>query len=286
MRTVERSRDRKELVREAGISSISFISALAGVLVAYGAVLLLLAVAAGIGEALGFDTAGISENEWRDIGIGAVVAIGVVLFLSYFFGGYVAGRMGRRSGLAHGLLVFVLGIAVVAGAAAAASVGADGEAIGDELRNQGIPTGADDWRDVGLFGGIGVLAAMLVGSLLGGVKGERWHGVLVTRALDPEVRPRGAEDDDHRRDDRDLDSRDVDDREVRDNNERTMTIPARGTGDETTSSPAVSREGALDNMGTPADAHADDDRHDAIDLTDAERLSAEERDASRVTRRD
>ncbi|MDQ3385303.1 MAG: hypothetical protein M3503_04735, partial [Actinomycetota bacterium] len=191
MRTVERSRDRRELVREAGMGSISLLSALAGVLVAYGAVLILLAVAAGIGSALGFETSGISDNEWRDLGVGAAIALGVVLFASYFFGGYVAGRMGRRAGLSHGILVFVLGLVVVAAVAGITSATADGDAISRELQNQGIPTAADDWRDIGLLAGVGVLAAMLVGSLLGGIKGERWHGVLVTRALDPDVRPRG-----------------------------------------------------------------------------------------------
>ena len=53
MRTVERPRDRRELVRDAGLRSTSLVSVLAGVLVAYGAVLVLLAVAAGIGDALG-----------------------------------------------------------------------------------------------------------------------------------------------------------------------------------------------------------------------------------------
>ena len=151
MRTVERSRDRKELVREAGLGSISVISALAGVLVAYGAVLLLLAVAVGIGSALGVETSGISDNEWRNLGVGAAVALGVVLFASYFFGGYVAGRMGRRAGLTHGLLVFALGLIVVAAVAGITSATADGDAITRELQNQGIPTTADDWRGIGLF---------------------------------------------------------------------------------------------------------------------------------------
>jgi len=192
-----------------------------------------------------------------------------VLFLSYFFGGYVAGRMGRRSGLAHGVLVFVLGLVVIGVAAGATALGADSEVIGDELRNQGIPTGADDWRDVGLFGGLGVLAAMLIGSLLGGAKGERWHGVLVTRALDPEVRPRGAEDDDRHRNDRD-DTVDVRDEADHSRDERTT----------------------LDNMATSTDTTSgDDDRHQPIDLTEAERTAAarqsveEEREATRVTRK-
>ena len=240
------------------MGSISLVRALAGVLVAYGAVLILLAVAAGIGSALGFETSGISDNEWRDLGVGAAIALGVVLFASYFFGGYVAGRMGRRAGLSHGLLVFVLGLVVVAAVAGITSATADGDAISRELQNQGIPTAADDWRDIGLVAGIGVLAAMLVGSLLGGIKGERWHGVLVTRALDPDVRPRGEPEGDQ---------------------------PLRG--DDTQAVPVVD-DGTREHrdVGSVSDEHT----RETVDLSEAERDAAdrrrvdEERDATRISR--
>ena len=241
------------------MGAISFVSALAGVLVAYGAVLVLLAVAAGIGEALGIETSGISDNEWRDLGVGAAIALGVVLFASYFFGGYVAGRMGRRAGLSHGLLVFVLGLVVVAAVAGITSATADGDAISRELQNQGIPTAADDWRDIGLVAGIGVLAAMLVGSLLGGIKGERWHGVLVTRALDPDVRPRGENEGDQ---------------------------PLRA--DDTQAVPVVD-DGTREHR--YVDSVSDEHTRDTVDLSEAERDAAdrrradEERDATRISRR-
>jgi hypothetical protein len=191
MRTVERSRDRRELVRAAGMAPLSLVSVVAGVVVAYGTLLVLLAVAAGIGSALGLETSGISDDEWRDLGVGAAATLAVVLFASSFFGGYVAGRMSRRGGPTHGVLVFVLAVGVLAAIAGVASVTTDGDAVTRELDDQGIPTAADDWRDIGLAGGAGMLAALLIGSVLGGIKGERWHGVLATRASDPGVPPRG-----------------------------------------------------------------------------------------------
>lgn len=267
MRIVERSRDRKELVRAAGMPSLSLVSILAGVLTAYGTVLLLLGIAAGVGNELGFETSGISDNRWRDIGIGAAVAVGVVLFVSYFFGGYVAGRMGRRAGLAHGLLVFLLGLVVVAVAAGAASLGADGEAISDELANQGIPTEADDWRDIGLFGGIGVLAAMLLGAVLGGIRGERWHGKLATRALDPDVTPRGGEDldRDQGRDQRTDELDDLDERPPR-RVERTeeVDVTPRHGGDRTAAVPIAVDDDAT--RATPAHRDVVADRDDDATL--------------------
>lgn len=276
MRTVERSRDRRALAKEAGLRSTSFVSVLAGVLVAYGAVLVLLSVAAGIGSALGVETSGISDNEWRNLGVGAAVALGVVLFASYFFGGYVAGRMGRRAGVVHGLLVFLLGLVVIAAVAAITSASADGDAISDELQNQGIPTAWDDWREIGVFAGIGVLAAMLLGALAGGAKGERWHGVLVTRALDPEVRPRGESP--SPADTRDGAARDADER-----HDDTMTIPPRGTGDATEATPGATRDEGTSSAGRE---HHDDEV--TVDLTDAEREEAARRqveeERERITR--
>jgi hypothetical protein len=189
MRTVERARARKELAREAGLGSISAVSVLAGVLVAYGAIALLTAALAGIAGAFDVADRDLSPSDWQDAGVGAAIALGVILFVSFFFGGYVAGRMGRRAGLAHGVAVFVLGLLIALGIAAAAAGAADGDAITDELRSRGIPTSADDWQDLGLWSGLGLVAATLVGSILGGGKGERWHGLLVTRALDPTVGP-------------------------------------------------------------------------------------------------
>ena len=43
------------------------------------------------------------------------------------------------------------------------------------LRSIGIPTSGDEWAKIGTIVGLGSLLAMLVGSVLGGILGERWH---------------------------------------------------------------------------------------------------------------
>ena len=190
MKTIERARDRKALVAAAGLPTTSWISVLAGTLTAIGAVALLLAALAGIGELFDFSTSDLNGDNWSDIGIAGAVAFAVVTLLGYLFGGYVAGRMARRAGVRHGVLVFLLGLLLTLGAAGIAEAVGDRDAALDELRDQGVPTTADDWSGVGLGAGIAVLAAMLAGSLLGASRGERWHGRLVTRAADPNVRSR------------------------------------------------------------------------------------------------
>jgi hypothetical protein len=184
--TVETRHDRAVLAQDAGLGKVSLASVLAGTLVAYGAFAVLLAIAAAVAKGVGFDT-DLSDNEWRRLGAGGGAVVAVVLFCAYFFGGYVAGRMSRRAGALNGFLVFVLGIVLAVGVAGLVNLFTDTADIRRELRSIGIPTSADEWRDIGTVAGIGSMVAIFLGSWLGGVAGERWHGKLLTRAMDPTV---------------------------------------------------------------------------------------------------
>jgi hypothetical protein len=181
---IETGRDRAALTRQAGIGKLSFISMLAGVLVAYGAFAVLAALAAAAAAAIGLNT-DLSANNWAELGIGSAIVAAVVLLLAYLFGGYVAGRMARRAGLLHGLAVFILALVIVALIAAITATQTDISAIRGNLRSLGIPTTGAEWGEVGTLAGIGSLAAMLVGAVLGGMLGERWHTKLTRRAASP-----------------------------------------------------------------------------------------------------
>ena len=185
---VETRRDRAALTRQAGIGKLSLISVLAGVLVAYGAFAVLAALAGAAAAALGLNT-DLSANNWAELGVGSAIVAAVVLLLAYLFGGYVAGRMARRAGLLHGIAVFILALVIVALIGAIAATQTDTSAIRDNLRSLGIPTTGAEWGDVGTLAGIGSLAAMLVGALLGGLLGERWHTKLTRRAASPNYGP-------------------------------------------------------------------------------------------------
>ena len=185
----ETGRERRELVADAGYGGFSFTSVLAGVLVAYGAFAILLGLAAAVVGAVDGDTD--LSNDWEQLGTVGGLVVASLLFLAYLFGGYVAGRMARRNGLAHGAGVLVLGVVIVGVVAALVrSSGTDG--IADNLRSLGIPTTADEYGQAGTVAGIGSLIALIAGSLLGGVLGERWHARLFARAADPNVGAQAA----------------------------------------------------------------------------------------------
>lgn len=188
-KAIETGRDRLALAKDAGLGRVSLLSVLTGMLVAYGAFVLVAAIAAGILNAAGIDTAAFTTNDWREVGVGGGIAVALVLFLSYLFGGYVAGRMARRAGAVNGLFVFLFGVVVAAAVGAAIGTQADTDNILDNLRSLGVPTSGSEWQAIGSVAGAGSLLGMLLGSVLGGVSGERWHGKLVARALDPTVGP-------------------------------------------------------------------------------------------------
>ena len=118
----------------------------------------------------------LSSNDWARLGTGSAIAGAIVLFIAYLFGGYVAGRMARRAGLLNGLgAVFALAIVLIAAIGAIVASQADVDTIRTNLRSLGIPTSGSEWSNIGTLAGIGSLAAMLIGALVGGVLGERWH---------------------------------------------------------------------------------------------------------------
>jgi hypothetical protein len=188
---IETRHDRRALIADAGIGRVSLISIVAGTLVAFGAFVVMLAVAGGIAATIGVDDLNLGSRDFRELSVGGGIAVAVVLFLSYLLGGYVAGRMARRSGMVHGFLSLLLG-GLIAGGLAAWVISAGGtERMVDGVRSVGLPTTAQQWRDIGTFAGIAAVAAALIGSLAGGAMGERWHTKVLSRALDPSIGPEG-----------------------------------------------------------------------------------------------
>jgi hypothetical protein len=228
---------RASRVREAGYSTISPLSIVAGVVCAYGAFAIVAAIVGSILTAVDVDTE-FRTDDWTSSGAAAALASAVTLFLAYLFGGYVAGRMARRSGILHGALVFL--VSLVLGAIVGGVVGAvaDSNEVEQNLRSIGIPTSTDQLEDVAIAGVIASLVAVLIGSLLGGMLGERWHTKLARRVADPEIGPaadarrRADEEESERRDHihrdptmhRDLDRDGVDDRAERGRAERDIDL--------------------------------------------------------------
>ena len=184
----EKPKTRSDLAQLAGRGPFSLISMLAGVLVGYAAFSLLLGGAVAIlrGNESQLD---LSEN-WGDLSARGGLLLGGLLFVAYLLGGYIAGRMGWRRGAAHGVLVFLGSIVLVGVAATLVRVMTqpeDVKGITEALQSFGVPTTAKEWGDLGAVTWVASLGGMLLGSVLGGMLGERWFTKVSRGALDAEV---------------------------------------------------------------------------------------------------
>lgn len=170
-----------------------FGAAFFGWLTATGMVVLLSAAAAAIGAAVGVSTdtdlgAALDQaaaNQSAGL-IGAIITLAVLL-LAYYAGGYVAGRMARFNGLKQGLAVWLWALV------AAAVVIIVGLIFGNDIRSitqlNSVAPLPQDLGSISAGTWLAVLASVavsLIGALLGGLAGMRFHR-RVDRAQFPPV---------------------------------------------------------------------------------------------------
>jgi hypothetical protein len=153
-------------------------SAFFGWLTATGLAVILSAIVAGTGVALGLGeqaTNGTAQQS-AAIGLGGAIAILAVLFVSYLAGGYVAGRMARFSPLKQGLAVWLwaLAVAIVVGVVAAVA-GTQYNVLATLHTFPRLPIDEGALTTTGIV--VAALAAVvpLVAALLGGLVGMRYH---------------------------------------------------------------------------------------------------------------
>ena len=154
-------------------------SAFFGWLAATGTAVMLGALVAATGlltsEATGTDTAS-EVSDTLDLSIEALGVLGVVValaiwFVSYYSGGYVAGRMARFDGIKQGVAVWAWSIVV------ALILGVIAAVAGTETNDiTGLPSvSMDDETTNVILAVVLVLLVSLVGAMLGGLAGMRFH---------------------------------------------------------------------------------------------------------------
>ncbi|GAA1421793.1 hypothetical protein ACFQZ4_41435 [Catellatospora coxensis] len=180
--------EQRELVvtREGDrFGGMKFGSAFFGWLTAMGTAVLLTALLAAAGTALGLaaadnavvrDATGAVTDTAATIGTAGIVALLVILFVSYYCGGYVAGRMARFDGTKQGVAVWLWSILI------AVLVAVTGAVLGDQYdvlsRLNGfprLPVNEGDLTAAGIVTAIVLAGVGLAGAVLGGRAGMRYH---------------------------------------------------------------------------------------------------------------
>ncbi|MCU1439171.1 MAG: hypothetical protein JWP85_168 [Rhodoglobus sp.] len=179
------SRDANDVVdrERERFGGFKFGSAFFGWLTATGTGVLLTALVAALGAAIGLgngvtadDAADIAEGNADTIGIIGAVALLVVLFIAYFAGGYVAGRMARFSGAKQGFAVWLWAVLIAVVVAIVTAVAGDRFDVLAELNSfPRIPLSEGDLTVVGIVTTVLVALVSLGGAILGGLAGMRYH---------------------------------------------------------------------------------------------------------------
>ncbi len=154
-------------------------SAFFGWLSATGAIVLLAAIVAGAGALVdqntGTDLEQISQDPQSAGIVGGVVLL-VVLFIGYFCGGYVAGRMARFDGGRQGVAVWIWALVMAALFAAVGYFVGDQFDVGSQLTGlPDLPVNEADRTLTAAVAGAAVVLIALIGAILGGLAGMRFH---------------------------------------------------------------------------------------------------------------
>jgi hypothetical protein len=149
-------------------------SAFFGWLTTIGATILLVAIVSAVAAGIGIDTSA-SSQDLRGVGIGVAIALLVILFLAYFVGGYVAGRMARFNGAKQGLAVWLWAVLIAIVLTVIGVIAGQQTDITSQLNLPAIPVSSSDLTTGGLIGLAIVLVVTLIAAILGGLSGMRFH---------------------------------------------------------------------------------------------------------------
>lgn len=158
-------------------------SAFFGWLAATGMAVILTALLAGAGTAVGVATntdPGQAVDEATGnvatVGVGGAVALAVIVFVSFYCGGYVAGRMARFNGAKQGLAVWLWTVVVsLLVAAVGAAIGSQYDVLGRLNAFPRIPVGEGSVTTAGIVSILVAAAVALAGAIVGGLAGMRFH---------------------------------------------------------------------------------------------------------------
>ncbi|WP_236014820.1 hypothetical protein [Microbacterium stercoris] len=159
---------------------MKFGSAFFGWLTAMGMTVLLTALVAGAGAALGLgaqmDPEEAMQENAETIGIAGAIAVAVILLISYYCGGYVAGRMARFSGAKQGVAVWLWAVIVaIVVAIITAIAGAQWNILANVNTFPRLPFNEGELTTAGIITAVAALVISLLGAILGGLAGMRYH---------------------------------------------------------------------------------------------------------------
>jgi hypothetical protein len=146
-----------------------------GWVVAIGIGVLLTAIVSAAGAAIGLTDSNTAKSNADTIGIVGGALLIAIAVISYYAGGYVAGRMSRFDGARQGFGVWLIGLLVTLAVAAAGAIVGDQYNVFEQLKLPRIPVSTSDLTTGGAIALAAIALGSLIGAVLGGKVGTRYH---------------------------------------------------------------------------------------------------------------
>jgi amino acid transporter len=170
-----------ELRRRDEFGGMNVGAAFFGWLVAVGMAVILTAIVAAAGTAIGLTNGAPDAGSADTVSIVGGALLVAILALAYFCGGYVAGRMSRFDGGRQGFGTWLIGLVVTLLLAGAGAVFGSKYNVFEKLNLPRIPIDEGSLATGGAIALAAILLGTLLAAILGGKAGQRYH-VRVDRA--------------------------------------------------------------------------------------------------------
>jgi hypothetical protein len=180
-RTDDISRSRQEVVarQRERFGGMKFGACFFGWLTATGMAVLLTALLAAAGAGLGLATDIDPNNPTaapvQTIGLVGALVLLVIILISYFAGGYVAGRMARFAGAKQGLGVWLWALIIAVVVAVLGAIAGQQFNLLAYLNLPRIPVNEGELTLAGVVTAVAVALLSLIGAILGGLAGMSYH---------------------------------------------------------------------------------------------------------------
>ncbi|RYU13413.1 hypothetical protein [Nocardioides iriomotensis] len=165
----------EEQARRDRFGGINWGAGFFGWLVAIAVSLLLAGIIGAVTAGTEAEEQLIPDATTTELGLAAVLTVGVILAIGYYAGGYVAGRMSRYDGMRQGLAVWLVGVVLTALAVAAGTFFGDRYNVLASVELPSVPMSTDTMTTAGLVMAGLVLLVTLVTAMFGGAVGRHYH---------------------------------------------------------------------------------------------------------------
>lgn len=176
----EAAEEREDRLRDM-YGGVDWLASFLGFVFAAVAAAVLSLIAGLILMPLGFSL-DFSSGELGPAIITGLVLLGLLIFLTYFFGGYIAGRLARFDGGRNGVMtvVWALVVGVLILAVSPILPGAIFDSVQNFMQTAVLPTigGLSNLGIVGIVIIVVILLVAFLGGLLGGRVGSRYHSEI------------------------------------------------------------------------------------------------------------